>query len=134
MNRLPQASWLLRRELADDDGVIAAAALLERGAHDAVVSVFRGREDNARIQVVLADVVVLGQDFAFVVFQTQLGVELGAGHVDNVGFAGRHFDGMALLPHFGAQEYQTGNELQFLAPFRIPISEKKNRRLPLSGN
>src|SRR5260370_23787451 len=84
MNRLPQASWLLRRELADDDGVIAAAALLERGAHDAVVYVFRGREDNARIQVVLADVVVLGQDFDFVVFQTQLGVELVAGHVCNV--------------------------------------------------
>src|SRR6516162_983257 len=90
-------------ELAYDQNISAAAGLLVRGGHDAVAAVLLAREDDARIQVLWANVVVLGEDLAFVVFQAQVGVELGTGHVDPVSFAGCHFQGMGLLTLFIVQ-------------------------------
>src|SRR6516165_3315693 len=98
--RLTPARSLCRRaspfawELAYDQNISAAAGLLVRGGHDAVVAVFLAREDDARIQVLWANVVVLGQHLAFVVFQAQVRVELGAGHVNHVSLARSHLEGM----------------------------------------
>src|SRR5262245_35078663 len=76
--------------LADGQRVGAGATPLIGGCNDPVEAVLLGREDNARVQVVLADVVVYGQNLFLGRLQAEIGVELHAGHFQDVGVAGAH--------------------------------------------
>jgi hypothetical protein len=60
-------------ELADGQCVRPGAALLERRGHDAVAAVARRGEDEPRVEIILADVVVFGQRLARGVLQPQVG-------------------------------------------------------------
>src|SRR5262245_45889656 len=97
------ALFLLSLKLADAERVGAGAALLVGGGDDAVEAVFFRREDNARVEVVRGDIVILGQDFSLGALQADVGVEVLAGHLYDIGVAGAHSYFVDLLTALGGE-------------------------------